>query len=74
MTGEEFKKYRKDFNLSREQTAFDLCVSKSTIDSWESERRNIPLCCEKLFCLIYGIPFNFPGPLVYDETPDLFQE
>jgi DNA-binding transcriptional regulator YiaG len=76
MTAEQMKKNRKDLKLTREQLAHDLCVSKATIDSWESGRRVIPLSCEKLFCVLYNLPFVHPSIRLqaFDATPDLFAD
>lgn len=75
MTGEEFKKHRKDLKLSRGALAFDLCVSIETINSWESGRRNIHPGFEKLFCTLYNLSFKAPSKFKYeDETPYLFPD
>lgn len=77
MTGKDFKEHRKDLRLTREQLARELCVSVYTLDSWETDRRAIPACCEKLFCILYNLPFKGPDKVLdfaTINTPDLFPE
>lgn len=77
MTGSEFKRFRVERNLSKIQLAHDLCVTVYTLDSWETDRRSIPLPVQKLFHLLYGIPFAQPQNIdkydyVTQNTPELF--
>lgn len=76
MTGKEFKEHRKALKLTREQLSRDLCVSVYTLDSWETDRRAIPACCEKLFCTLYNLPFKNPtvqDDYVLSRIPDMFE-
>jgi DNA-binding transcriptional regulator YiaG len=74
MTPEQLKKHRADLNLTQSDLAVALCVTRRAVVSWETGTRNMPLCAEKLFCLLYGIPFTPPSAsAALDERhPDLF--
>lgn len=74
MTGEQLKKYRQELHLTQAQLARELCVTRRAVVSWETNSRNMPLPVEKLFCLLYDLPF-MPCPdalLPDDRHPDLF--
>lgn len=74
MTPEELKKYRSALRLTQADVALALCVTVRAVVSWETGTRNMPLCAEKLFCMLYGLPFTPPGAgaLLDDRHPDLF--
>lgn len=74
MTGDELKKHRSALGLTQSDLSVALCVTKRAVVSWETGTRNMPLCAEKLFCLLYDIPFTPPSAsAALDERhPDLF--
>lgn len=74
MTGEELKKHRAALHLTQSELSLALCVTVRAVVSWETGTRNMPLCAEKLFCLLYDIPFAPPSAsAALDERhPDLF--
>lgn len=74
MTGEELKNHRAALGITQLELAVALCVTKRAVVSWETGTRNMPVCVEKLFCLLYDIPFTPPGvSAALDERhPDLF--
>jgi len=74
MTPSELKNHRKNLNLTQAQLAGELCVTRRAVVSWETGSRNMPPCVEKLFCLLYDLPYvPSPGSFVPDDrTPDLF--
>lgn len=74
MTPSELKNHRKALKLSQGELARELCVTRRAVVSWETGSRNMPPCVEKLFCLLYNLPYvPSPGSSVPDDrTPDLF--
>lgn len=74
MTPEELKRHRASLGLTQTDLAVALCVTRRAVVSWETGTRNMPLCAEKLFCLLYGIPFVPPSAsaVLDDRHPDLF--
>lgn len=74
MTGDELKKHRAALHLTQHDLSLALCVTVRAVVSWETGTRHMPLCAEKLFCLLYGIPFTPPGscPGLDERHPDLF--
>lgn len=74
MTGDQLKQYRQSLRLTQAQLASELCVTRRAVISWESGSRSMPLPVEKLFCILYDLPFNpHPGgPALDDRHPDLF--
>lgn len=73
MKASDIKKYRKELKLTQEQLASELCVTRRALISWETGARVMPLCVEKLFCLLYGLPFVVPVKIsACEEHPDLF--
>ena len=73
MTGPELKQHRKELELTQKELARELCVTVRAVVSWETGSRNMPPCVEKLFCLLYDIPFKSRQVSHKDElTPDLF--
>lgn len=73
MTGPELKQHRKELELTQKELAKALCVTVRAVVSWETGSRNMPPCVEKLFCLLYNIPFKSRQVTHKDElTPDLF--
>lgn len=76
MNSDEIKRIRTKYGLTQEALARDLCVSKWTVVSWENGRSDMPLCCEKLFCILYGLTFKARRSdrlsEAYRKTPDLF--
>ena len=60
MTPEDIKKHRKELGLKQAQLSGELCVTIRALRSWENGFRVMPLCVEKLFCLLYNIPFKPP--------------
>ena len=71
-SGEWLKYHRVAFSLSQRDLATALCVSVRTVIAWETGTRNMPLCCQRLFCMLYGLPFDIPKEPLDDLTPDLF--
>lgn len=73
MTPSELKNHRKALKLSQGELARELCVTRRAVVSWETGSRNMPPCVEKLFCLLYNLPY-VPSPVSVqdDRTPDLF--
>ena len=69
---EELKKKRSDLGITQRDLATALCVSVRTVISWETGTRTMPLCCQRLFCMLYGLPFDVPKAPIDDLTPDLF--
>jgi DNA-binding transcriptional regulator YiaG len=74
MSPEQLKKHRAALHLTQAELALALCVTVRAVVSWETGTRNMPACCEKLFCLLYGLPFTPPGQhaALDDRHPDLF--
>lgn len=73
MTSEQFKSHRQSLGFTQKEIAKNLCVSYWTVVKWENGGE-IPLCCQKLFCLMYDISFRPPSRgLPYDlhDSPDL---
>lgn len=72
MDSKQFKKYREDLGLTQKQLAEKLCVSYWTVVKWENGS-DIPLCCQKLFSIMYSIPFEAPREKsdAWRKTPDL---
>lgn len=68
----DLKRKRNDLGLSQHALATALCVSVRTIVAWETGSRNMPLPCQRLFCMLYGFPFELPKAPVDDLHPDLF--
>jgi len=74
MSPDDLKRYRKDFKLTQKQLAKELCVTVRAVVSWETGSRNMPLSIEKLFCILFNLPFNPASSSVADDmTPDLFE-
>lgn len=71
-SGDRLKQYREDLQLTQRELATVLCVSVRTVIAWETGSRNMPLCCQRLFCMLYGLPFDVPKAPIDDLTPDLF--
>ena len=69
---EDLKRKRENLGLSQKDLAVALCVSVRTVVSWETGSRNMPLCCQRLFCMLYGLPFTLPKVPIDDLHPDLF--
>lgn len=74
MTGSELKQHRQCLDLTQKELAVSLCVTVRAVVSWETGSRNMPACCERLFCLLYGLPFVMRQPVIDDLTPELFGE
>jgi transcriptional regulator with XRE-family HTH domain len=73
MKPDELKDHRKRLNLTQKELAKELCVTVRAVVSWETGTRNMPLSVEKLFCLLFDLPFRIRrSPVVDDQTPDLF--
>lgn len=72
MTGAELKKHRLSLNLTQKELAVSLCVTLRCVISWETGSRNMPPVAEKLFCLLFNLPFHSPVVPVDDSTPDMF--
>ena len=74
MTSDQLKQYRQSLGLTQSQLASELCVTRRAVISWETGSRSMPLPVEKLFCLLYDLPFNprSDRPLLDDRHPDLF--
>lgn len=73
MTPERLRQCRKDLKLTQAQLARELCVTRRAVVSWETGTRNMPPTAEKLFCILYDLPFQSPDvDLIEDLTPDLF--
>lgn len=74
MTADQLKQYRVSLGLTQSQLASELCVTRRAVISWETGSRSMPLPVEKLFCILYNLPFNSrPGAAVQDDRhPDLF--
>lgn len=60
MNIEDLRRYRKQFKMTQKDLARELCVSYWTVVSWETGKREIPFCCQKLFCILHGIDFKEP--------------
>ena len=74
MTGDQLKQHRQSLHLTQSQLASELCVTRRAVISWETGARSIPLPVEKLFCLLFDLPFNPRSgrPVPDDRHPDLF--
>ena len=74
MKPEQIKQHRKALKLTQGELARELCVTRRALVSWETGSRNMPPCVEKLFCLLYNLPYvPSPGASIPDDrTPDLF--
>lgn len=74
MTADELKQYRRSLRLTQLQLASELCVTRRAVISWESGSRSMPLPVEKLFCLLYDLPFKPRSGASDpdDRHPDLF--
>ena len=72
MNSKQFKKHREDLGLTQKQLAEKLCVSYWTVVKWENGS-DIPLCCQKLFSLMYGFSFESPSQKneAWEKIPDL---
>lgn len=60
MNIDDLRRYRKQFKMTQKDLARELCVSYWTVVSWETNKREIPFCCQKLFCILHGIDFKEP--------------
>ena len=64
---------RVQLGLTQKELAKQLCVSPASVSLWESGKRTFPLPVEKLFCLLYDIPFESTcSKSAFDNQPDLF--
>lgn len=72
MTPEDLKRYRLSLGLTQRELAVALCVSVRSVVAWETGTRNMPPSCQKLFCILYGLPFVSSRADYDDQTPDLF--
>lgn len=72
MNSEQFKKHREDLGFTQKQLSDKLCVSYHTVVKWENGSP-IPLCCQKLFCLMFDLKFILPGKKdkAWSDSPDL---
>lgn len=72
MTSKQFQLHRVEKGLTQKRLAIELCVSKPTLTRWETSQKP-PLIAQKLFCLIYDIPFKDPlkHKKALAEVPDL---
>lgn len=72
--GSDLKVQREKLSLTQRELAIALCVSVRTVIAWETGTRNMPLCCQRLFCMLYGLPFSIPTSPVDELHPDLFED
>lgn len=72
MTAKQLKNHRKRLGMNQTQMAKHLCVAFSTYCRWEQNVIKFPLPIEKLFCLMFDIPFKEKNNKAYSESPDLF--
>jgi len=70
MTSKDLVFYRTRLELTQKDLSRALCVSTWAVISWEAGKRNMPTCVEKLFCLLYDLPFKEPDMdnVRYDEA------
>lgn len=74
MTSKQLQRYRLEKGFTQGQVALNMCVARSTYIAWENGY-NMPKSAEKLFCLLYEIPFKNPNKKhdkAYSESPNLF--
>jgi hypothetical protein len=62
----------KEKNLSVKDVSIELCVTERAVYLWLSDKRKIPLIAQKLFSMLYDIPFSVKPTLINNETPLLF--
>jgi transcriptional regulator with XRE-family HTH domain len=76
MQPDDIRRYRKELGLTQAQLSRELCVTRRALISWECGERRMPLSVEKLFCLLYSLPFNPSSDRLrdLDMQPDLFPD
>lgn len=74
MTSKQLKSHRLELGLTQAQVADEMFVTRKTYSGWESLGRKFPLSAQKLFCLMYNIPFKNPHSKnkAFDNSPNLF--
>lgn len=71
MTSKQLKEHRSGLGITQTQMAVNLCVSRIAYHRWENGNK-IPLSIQKLYCLMYGVPFKNPKTSKANkESPDL---